>query len=77
MDEIDISQMTFEECLAKLNELVDQLENGRLDLDRSIEIYAEAVRYRDRCKAVLEEGERKVQKLMQTAEGTKKEELIL
>lgn len=77
MDEIDISQMTFEECLAKLNELVDQLENGRLDLDRSIEIYAEAVRYRDRCKAVLEEGERKVQKLMQTAEGTKREELIL
>lgn len=77
MDEISIDQMTFEECLAKLSELVDQLENGKLDLDRSIEIYAEAVKYRDRCKAVLEEGERKVQKLMQTAEGTKKEELIL
>ena len=77
MDEMNIDQMTFEECLAKLNELVDQLENGKLDLDKSIEIYAEAVKYRDRCKAVLEEGERKVQKLMQAADGTKKEELIL
>lgn len=77
MDEKTIDQMTFEECLAKLNELVDQLENGKLDLDKSIDIYAEAVRYRDRCKAVLEEGERKVQKLMQTAEGTKKEEFVI
>ena len=77
MDDIDIEQMTFEECLAKLNELVDQLENGKLDLDKSIEVYAEAVRYRDRCKAVLEEGERKVQKLMQTADGVKKEEFII
>lgn len=77
MDNVDIEQMTFEECLAKLNELVDQLENGKLDLDKSIEVYAEAVRYRDRCKKVLEEGERKVQKLMQTADGTRKEELTL
>lgn len=77
MDEKTIDQMTFEECLAKLNELVDQLENGKLDLDKSIDIYVEAVRYRDRCKAVLEEGERKVQKLMQTAESTKKEEFVI
>ena len=77
MDEKDIEQMTFEECLAKLGELVDRLENGKLDLDKSIEIYAEAVKYRDRCKAVLEEGERKVQKLMQAADGSRKEELII
>ena len=32
-------EMTFEESLAKLNELVGQLENGGLDLDKNIEIY--------------------------------------
>ncbi|MGN1044671.1 MAG: exodeoxyribonuclease VII small subunit [Candidatus Methanomethylophilaceae archaeon] len=77
MDEKPIEEMTFEECLAKLNDLVDQLENGKLDLDRSIAIYAEAVRYRDRCRSILEDGERKVQELMRTAEGTKKEEFII
>jgi len=72
-----MDKMTFEECLAKLNELVDLLENGKLDLDKSIDVYAEAVKYRDRCKIILEEGERKVQKLMQTAEGSRKEEFII
>ena len=64
-------EMTFEESLAKLNELVGQLENGGLDLDKNIEIYEQAVALRDRCRQILEESERKVQKLMETAEGVK------
>ena len=67
-------EMTFEESLAKLNELVGQLENGGLDLDKNIEIYEQAVALRDRCRQILEESERKVQKLMETAEGVKKEQ---
>ena len=67
-------EMTFEESLAKLNELVGQLENGGLELDKNIEIYEQAVALRDRCRQILEESERKVQKLMETAEGVKKEQ---
>ena len=66
--------MTFEECLNKLNELVDKLENSGLDLDENIRIYEEAVVLRDRCRKILEESERKVQKLMETAEGIKTEQ---
>lgn len=66
--------MTFEESLSKLNELVDKLENGGLDLDKNIEIYEQAVVLRDRCRKILEESERKVQKLMETAEGVRKED---
>ena len=67
-------EMTFEESLNKLNELVDKLENSGLDLDENIRIYEEAVVLRDRCRAILEESERKVQKLMETAEGIKTEQ---
>ena len=67
-------EMTFEESLNKLNELVDKLENSGLDLDENIRIYEEAVVLRDRCRAILEESERKVQKLMETAEGLKTEQ---
>lgn len=67
-------EMTFEESLNKLNELVDKLENSGLDLDENIRIYEEAVVLRDRCKAILEESERKVQKLMETADGLKTEQ---
>lgn len=66
--------MTFEECLNKLNELVDKLENSGLDLDENIRIYEEAVVLRDRCRKILEDSERKVQKLMETAEGIKTEQ---
>ena len=67
-------EMTFEESLNKLNELVDKLENSGLDLDENIRIYEEAVVLRDRCRSILEESERKVQKLMETAEGLKTEQ---
>ena len=67
-------EMTFEESLNKLNELVDKLENSGLDLDENIRIYEEAVVLRDRCRAILEESERKVQKLMETADGLRTEQ---
>ncbi len=67
-------EMTFEESLNKLNELVDKLENSGLDLDENIRIYEQAVVLRDRCRAILEESERKVQKLMETADGLKTEQ---
>lgn len=69
--------MTFEEALAKLSELVGQLENGGLDLDKNIEIYEQAVVLRDRCRKILEESERKVQKLMETADGVQKEDFTV
>lgn len=73
-EEKKIEEMTFEECLAELNALVGQLESGGLDLDKNIEIFEKAVIFRDRCKSILEEKERKVQKLMETAEGVKTEQ---
>ncbi|MFA6680073.1 MAG: exodeoxyribonuclease VII small subunit [Candidatus Methanomethylophilaceae archaeon] len=67
-------EMTFEESLRALEELVKELETGGLDLDKSLEIYQKAIVLRDRCKKILEESERKVQKLMETANGTEKSE---
>ena len=68
---------TFEENLAKLEELVKRLEAGNLDLDESLEIYESAIELREKCRKFLEESERKVQKLMETAQGVTKEEFKL
>ena len=65
---------TFEENLAQLEELVKKLEAGNLDLDESLKIYEDAIVLRERCRKFLEESERKVQKLMETAQGVTKEE---
>ena len=67
-------ESTFEENLAQLEELVKKLEAGNLDLDESLKIYEDAIVLRERCRKFLEESERKVQKLMETAQGVTKEE---
>ncbi len=77
MDEKKPEEMTFEESLAKLNELVDLLESGTLDLDKSIEVYEKAVVLRDRCRSILEQSERRVQAIMEDADGVKKEDLVI
>ncbi len=67
-------ESTFEENLAQLEELVKKLEAGNLDLDESLKIYEDAIVLRERCRKFLEESERKVQKLMEAAQGVTKEE---
>ncbi|MCL2891071.1 MAG: exodeoxyribonuclease VII small subunit [Methanomassiliicoccaceae archaeon] len=71
----EIEKMTFEESLKALEELVDKLENGSLDLDKSLEVYESAIKLRDHCRGILEKSERRVQKIMETAEGVRKEEI--
>lgn len=73
----ELEEMTFEECLHALEELVAKLENGNLDLDKSMEVYEQAILLRNRCRDMLLESDRKVQKLMESAEGLKKEDFKL
>ena len=60
-----------------MEELVRKLEAGNLDLDESLKIYEDAIVLREKCRKFLEESERKVQKLMETAQGVKKEEFTV
>ncbi|MDD4185139.1 MAG: exodeoxyribonuclease VII small subunit [Candidatus Methanomethylophilaceae archaeon] len=71
-EEKKIEDMTFEESLRALEALVEELEAGGLDLDESLEIYEKAIKLRDHCRKILEESERKVQKLMENASGTER-----
>ncbi|MCL2033085.1 MAG: exodeoxyribonuclease VII small subunit [Methanomassiliicoccaceae archaeon] len=74
---MDAEEMTFEESLKTLEQLVNELENGNLDLDKALEIYERAVVLRERCKRFLDECDRKVQKMIETAEGAKKEDFVI
>lgn len=69
-----LEEMTFEECLKVLEELVSKLESGNLDLDDSLKVYDQAMEVRNRCKTLLEETERKIEVLVKSADGIKKEE---
>lgn len=74
MTETPVEEMTFEQCMAELNALVAKLESGELDLDESLKVYERAVAVRDRCRKILDDADRKVQAIMQTANGERRED---
>ena len=63
----------FESALRSLEEIVAQLEGGELTLDRALELFEEGIGISRYCSAKLEEAERKVESLVQSADGTLKE----
>ncbi len=71
---MDVEKLSFEESMSMLEELVKKLEGGNLDLDESLKVYENAVALREHCRKILDESDRKVQAIMETASGTKKED---
>jgi len=72
--EEEVQKMSFEESMNALEALVKELEAGGIDLDRSIEIYERAVILRNHCREILDDSERRIQKIMESANGVKKED---
>ena len=70
----NVDEMSFEDSIDALEGLVKRLEDGGIDLDESLKIYEQAVALRDHCKRILEDGERRIKKIMETADGTVREE---
>ena len=46
--------MTFEENLTRLNDIVGQLENDKLPLEKALELYKEGIDLSFYCKKSLE-----------------------
>ena len=70
----NVEEMTFEQSIDALEALVKRLEDGGIYLDESLRIYEQAVALRDHCRSILEDGERRIRKIMETADGSVREE---
>jgi exodeoxyribonuclease VII small subunit len=64
----------FEESLTRLEEIVQAIEEGSLELDKSLSLYREGIAAYQRCRRMLDEAELKVKRLVETLEGDLKEE---
>ena len=62
--ERDDQQPSFEEGLAELETIVEQLEHGELPLERSLELFEKGVKLSDTCRKQLQEAESKVEILL-------------
>ncbi|MFM2390589.1 MAG: hypothetical protein RLZZ437_2144 [Pseudomonadota bacterium] len=68
MSEIAVGEMTFEQAMMALEQVVSALEKGEVPLDQSIALYQRGADLRAHCAAKLREAEEKVE-LIRVAEG--------
>lgn len=54
-------ELTFEESLRRLEEIVATLEGGRADLETSLRRYEEGVRLLRQCRLKLDDAERRIE----------------
>ncbi|ACI49889.1 exodeoxyribonuclease VII, small subunit [Gluconacetobacter diazotrophicus PA1 5] len=65
----DLSQLSFEDALAQLEEIVRQLEGGQLRLQDAIASYERGAALRRYCDTKLNEADARVQAIIQRADG--------
>ena len=62
--------LDFEKSLAKLENIIEALEDGDLPLNESIKTFEEGVKLTKHCQELLTKAELKIQKLLEKDDGT-------
>ena len=62
-------KMTFEAGVARLEGLIEELENGELDLDRSLAVFEEGINLSRQLNQKLDEAEKKLELLLKDENG--------
>lgn len=69
-----MDKINFEETMKELEEVVQKLENGELNLDESIKEFEKGMELSKSASKYLEEAEKKITILVQDKDGELKEE---
>lgn len=69
MSETPVEEMSFEQAMAELEQVVGQLERGDVALDDSIKLYERGAALKARCETKLKEAEEKVARITLDADG--------
>lgn len=64
---------SFEEQMEELEKIVNELEDGKLNLDESVAKFEEGIKISKDCNKILEEAEKKVTILVKKEEGMQEE----
>ncbi len=64
-----MAEKKFEAALARLEEIVQELEKGDIPLEQSLKLFEEGIKLSRICNKRLEEAERKVEILIKDKNG--------
>jgi exodeoxyribonuclease VII small subunit len=64
-----MEEMKFEDALKRLEDIVEKLESGSLELEGSIQLFEEGVKLSLYCQQQLKQAEGRVQRLVKNLNG--------
>ena len=64
-----MSEMKFEKAMSELEKIVEELERGDLDIDKSLEMFEKGIKMSRLCSKKLNEAEAKIEKLTKSKKG--------
>jgi len=64
-----MSEIKFEKAMTRLENIIEELERGDLDIDKSLEIFEEGIKMSRLCSKKLNEAEAKIEKLSKGKKG--------
>jgi exodeoxyribonuclease VII small subunit len=65
----NVEQLSFEDALKRLEEIVRTLEKGEAPLDQSIGLYQEGDRLRRHCEARLKDAQARIEQISFGSDG--------
>ena len=64
-----MSEIKFEKAMTRLENIIEELERGDLDIDKCLEIFEEGIKMSRLCSKKLNEAEAKIEKLSKGKKG--------
>jgi exodeoxyribonuclease VII small subunit len=64
-----MTDLKFEDCLARLEQIVGALETGNLPLEESLKVFEEGIALARHCSRYLDDAERRIETLVKDESG--------
>ena len=64
-----MTDLKFEDCLVRLEQIVSALETGNLPLEESLKVFEEGVTLARHCSRYLDDAERRIEMLVKDDSG--------
>ena len=70
MKELNLEKLSFEDALAQLENIVRELESGKIKLDDAVAVYEKATTLKKFCEDKLKSAQLKIEKINVAADGS-------
>lgn len=65
-----VDDLSFEQAMEHLEQVVNDLERGNINLDQSLKAYEYGMALKNHCADRLKKAEQKIEKIMQQSDGS-------